>query len=85
MGKKKICQVHTLQRSLLAERKLVESWLCLFFDDVFCRYSKIPEEDRVGSVCLRCEHYARFVREMDEEDERVMDEIDEIWRTGEWK
>jgi hypothetical protein len=85
MRKKKICKVHTLQRSLLAERKVVESWLCLFFDDVFCPYPKVSRENRAGSVCLGCQHYANFEREMDEEDERIMDEIDEIRRTGVWK
>jgi hypothetical protein len=85
MGEKKLCKAHQREKLEKAELRLMESWRCSFFDDVFCRYSKIPKEDRVGSVCLRCEDYARFVREMDEEDERVMDEIDEIWRTGVWK
>jgi hypothetical protein len=35
--------------------------------------------------CLKCCHYRRFECEMDEEDERVMDEIDEIGETGVWK
>lgn len=85
MSKRKLCKKHERERLERAERRLVESWFCLFFDDVFCRYSKILKKDRVGSVCSRCEHYARFEREMDEEDERVMDEIDEIRRTGVWK
>lgn len=85
MGKKRLCKVHQREKLEEAERKLMDSWLCFFYDDVFCPYSKIPKEKRIGSVCLRCEHYARWEREMEEEDERVMNEIDEIRRTGVWK
>lgn len=82
MGKKKLCKAHEHEKLENAERALMDSWLCLFYDDVFCPYSKVRRENRVGSVCLGCEHYERFQREMDEEDERVMDEIDEIRRMG---
>jgi hypothetical protein len=85
MGKRKLCKAHERERLELAERKLMDSWLCLFFDDVFCPHSKIPRLSREGSVCLSCEHYERFEREMEEEDERIMDEIDEIRRTGVWR
>jgi hypothetical protein len=35
--------------------------------------------------CFKCPHYRRFEHVMDEEDEKIMDEIDEIRRTGVWK
>ena len=57
---------------------------CLFLLDVLCsfrKYEKLGIMDR----CLKCEHYKRFLKEMAEEDERVMDEIDEIRRTGVYK
>jgi len=63
------------------EKKLLS---CLFLPDVLClyrRYGKFGVMDR----CLKCIHYKRFLRDMAEEDEKVMDEIDEIRRTGVWK
>jgi hypothetical protein len=36
----------------------------------------IPREKRAGSVCLNCEHYARFMLEMEAEDRREEEEID---------
>ena len=57
---------------------------CLFLLDVLCSYRK-DAGLVVMSRCFKCVHYIRFMAEMDEEDERVMDEIDEIHRTGVWK
>jgi hypothetical protein len=57
---------------------------CVFFPDVLCSYRKRVKFG-VMDRCSKCPHYRRFEREMDEEDERVMDEIDEIRRTGVWK
>lgn len=50
---------------------------CVFLDDVVCSFRK---DARFGvmSRCFKCTHYRRFMDEMDEEDERVMNEIDEI-------
>ena len=50
---------------------------CIFFDDVLCSFRK---DLRFGmmSKCFKCPEYRRFEREMDEEDERVMNEIDNI-------
>lgn len=54
---------------------------CMFLldDDIFCSFRK---SERFGLMdkCLSCPHYLSFMREMDEEDERVMDEIDRIRR-----
>jgi len=52
---------------------------CVFFKDVLCSFRK-SEGSGIMSRCLNCSHYERFFREMDEEDERVMDEIDELRR-----
>lgn len=81
MGRKRLCKLHERKRAEKAERKLMESWLCVFSDDVFCPYSKVSQDNRVGSVCLSCKYYEKFEREMDEEDTRIMAEIDEILRT----
>ena len=57
---------------------------CVFFDDVLCSYRKDVGFGVMGR-CLKCRHYRRFEREMDEADAKIMDEIDEIRRTGVWK
>jgi len=57
---------------------------CFFLPNVLCSFRK-SEHFGVMSRCLKCPHFKRFEREMDEEDERVMDEIDEIRRTGVYK
>jgi len=44
---------------------------------VFCSHQKYDKPVLLNR-CLTCSHYLRFLREMDEEDERVMDEIDRI-------
>lgn len=56
---------------------------CGFTDDVLCSY-RDELKFAVMNRCLKCPEYLRFLREMDEEDERVMDEIDaERRRRGE--
>lgn len=40
---------------------------CVFLTDVLCSYRK-SEKFGVMGRCLKCEHYVRFIREMDEED-----------------
>jgi hypothetical protein len=61
----------------------MDSWLCFFDENIWCSHSKISKSLRVGSVCQSCKHFAEFVAEMDEEDGRVMDEIDDILRNPE--
>jgi hypothetical protein len=57
-----------------------KSFSCLFLLDVLCSY--VTSEKFVGVMdrCMKCPHYLRFLREMDEEDEKVMDEIDRMRR-----
>jgi hypothetical protein len=54
---------------------------CVFFDDVLCSFRK-SGKFAIFDQCFKCSHYSRFIREMDEEDQRVMDEIDEERRRG---
>lgn len=49
---------------------------CPFSPDILCLYRK-NERFSMMSRCSKCRHLRRFEREMDEEDERVMKEIDE--------
>jgi hypothetical protein len=75
MGKKrcKDCKHKELE---LAERRLVESWLCLFLDDAFCPFSKVVREKRPSTVCLDCEHYKKFELDMAKEEEEFWDAIE---------
>jgi hypothetical protein len=57
---------------------------CAFFDDVLCVFREDAKFD-IMPMCFECSHYKRFMREMEEEDNRIMDEIDEIRRTGVYK
>jgi hypothetical protein len=59
-------------------RKLLS---CVFFDDVLCSFRK-SERSGIMSKCWKCPYFKRFEWEMDEEDARVMDEIDTIWKYG---
>ena len=58
---------------------------CLFMPNIFCSY--VLSEKSVGIMdrCLKCRYYEEFLRLMHEEDMKVMDEIDEIRRTGVYK
>ena len=50
---------------------------CLFLLDVLCSYRK-NEGYGVMDKCMRCRHYETFLREMDAEDAKIMDEIDRM-------
>ena len=52
---------------------------CLFLLDVLCSYRK-TEGFGVMDRCLKCPHYFRFVREMEEEEEAFFEEVDRIRR-----
>jgi len=57
--------------------------LCLFYADVVCPHRNSEAKRKRFSMAkfcvgLKCKHFVRFEREMDAEDERVMDEIDAI-------
>jgi hypothetical protein len=62
----------------------VKVFKCAFFEDVLCSFRK-SEKFAILDQCFKCPHYSRFEREMDEEDQKVMDAIDEERRKGVWK
>lgn len=51
---------------------------CAFLLDVLCSYRK-SEKSGVMGRCLKCEHYARFIREMDKEDEEMDKEVEDAF------
>ena len=53
---------------------------CLFLLDVLCSYRKSEKVFGIMDRCLKCKHYLEFLRVMQEEDEKMMDEIDEMRR-----
>ena len=53
---------------------------CLFLLDVLCSFRKSGKVFGVMDRCLKCPHYLRFLDEMAEEDEKVMDEIERMQR-----
>jgi hypothetical protein len=63
---------------LSVKKKLL---FCVLFGDVLCSFRK-SEKSGIMNRCLKCEHYRRFMREMDEEDAKVMDEIGRIRKYG---
>lgn len=52
---------------------------CVFFDDVLCSYRK-SKKSTVMFRCLKCRHYKRFERMMDEEEEEFFEEVEKIRR-----
>ena len=54
---------------------------CVLSNYVLCSFRT---SDRVGFMhrCWKCPHFERIMREMDEEDVRVMDEIEQIHKYG---
>jgi len=53
---------------------------CLFTLKVFCSFRRSDKVFGIMDRCLRCKHYLEFLKEMEEEDEKIMDEIDEMRR-----
>ena len=54
---------------------------CVFLVDLFCRFQTY-DKPMVLDKCFRCPHYLRLMRQCDEEDIRLMDEIERIHRHG---
>lgn len=60
---------------MLVERKREP---CFYLDKVTCPH---PEREKFRSLdyrCFRCHYFKEWEKTMDEEDERVMEEIDRI-------
>ena len=53
---------------------------CLFLLDVLCSFRKSEKVFGIMDRCLKCRHYLEFLKVMQEEDEKIMDEIDEMRR-----
>ena len=73
MGRKR-CEDCKRKELELAEKRVMDSWLCIFLADVFCPFSKVAKDKRRTSVCLDCEHYTKFMRDMEEEE--LLDDVD---------
>lgn len=52
-----------------------KSFPCNFELGVVCPHKKTARFALFGR-CFKCSHYQKFMRDMDEEDQRVMDEIE---------
>jgi len=50
MGKK-LCKDCSRKKAEEQASRLMDSWMCFFYNDVWCPHSKIPKSLRVGSVC----------------------------------
>jgi hypothetical protein len=55
---------------------------CLFSLDVLCS-SRKTEQSGIMDRCFKCEHYARFVREMEMEDEAIDREVEDAFANPE--
>jgi hypothetical protein len=53
---------------------------CLFKLKVSCSFVKSDKVFGIMHRCLKCKHYLSFLKEMEEEDEKEMDWIDEMRR-----
>ena len=54
---------------------------CLFLLDVLCSFRKY-EGFSIMDRCARCPHYERFMREMEEEDDKFWEEVERLEREG---
>ena len=58
---------------------------CIFLTDLLCSFRK-TDDFRPMQRCFSCKHYLRFMREMEEEDARVMSGIDRLHEVrGRWE
>jgi len=59
--------------------------LCVFLVDRVCPHRKSEGKRKrfsIANQCFKCSLYKQFVRMVDAEDERVMDEIEKIRKHG---
>jgi len=52
---------------------------CLFLLDVLCSYRK-HEGFYIMDRCAKCPHYDRFMREMEEEEDKFWEEVERLER-----
>jgi hypothetical protein len=80
VGKRHRCKACQLKRLEERERKVVDSWLCVCYEDVWCSYSRVPKEKRMDSVCLGCKYFEMFEREMEEEEIAEAEFVEAVWK-----
>ena len=59
--------------------------LCKFVDGVVCPHKRTAKQRKFFSVakfCFTCPYYGQYVTEMEEEDDRIMAEIDLVHKYG---
>jgi hypothetical protein len=64
-------------KPLTASKEKPKVLSCMFWNDVLCSFRKY-EKFGLMNRCLKCEHYLRFEREMDEEDQELDDYVREV-------
>jgi len=84
VGKIHHCKACEDKRLEKREREVVDSWRCVLYEDSpsapWCKYDKIPSEKRMDSVCLSCDRFKEFEREMDEEEVREAEFFEAVER-----
>jgi hypothetical protein len=78
MGRKHRCRACQRKRLEERERSMLSSWLCVYYDDVWCPHSGIPRERRIDTVCLSCSHSEEFERQMEEEEAEEAEFIEAV-------
>jgi hypothetical protein len=62
--------------------KQVKFLPCIFLLGVSCQLRKKADDFRPMEQCFKCKHYLRFLREMEEEEEKVHAEFNRIRKFG---
>ena len=60
----------------------VKALPCIFLLGVTCSFRKDADDFRPMEMCFSCQYYKRFLKETQEEDVKVMDEIEKIHKFG---
>lgn len=60
---------------------MVKVFRCSFFDVVLCSFKK-NGKFVVLHRCMKCSHYVRFMRGMEQEEDEFFDEVDRVRREG---
>jgi len=53
---------------------------CLFLLDVLCSFRKSEKVFGIMNRCLKCKHYFRFLKEMEEEEDEFFERVEAIRR-----
>ena len=60
------------------EKKLL---FCFFLPNVICSF-RTSEKSGLMDRCLKCPYYVKFLREMEEEEDKFWEEVDRIRKYG---